>query len=165
MLEMKSDETGLASARYLLADTPQWDSEAGTLERISTRFSADSAEWVRESEKIDLDQAILEVAAASKLPAEHARTALLCSTAYSTAHTTEESPLEMSNPEPLYVEARPLLEMRANEAQAKQRAFELSMTLPDREARVIEDTGETIAIYRGGALYSPATGEQLTPAV
>lgn len=160
MLEMKLDEAGLASARFVLIEMPLCDREQNTVERIGTRLDAGSGRFLSEHSTSSLNQAIEEVAATSRLPKEHARAALL----YSTAHTGYESPFEMDNPEPVFIEAHPLLEMRAEEAQAKQRAYELSKVLSERQARVIESDGEVLAVYRNGALYSPETGEQLTPA-
>lgn len=160
MLEMHLDREGQGLARYMPADTPPYLGEEGTVDRIEGHLEEVAGDWTYSYEEIDLEQAVGEVMAYSGLGDNDARAALL----KSTAHTGYESPFEMDDPEPLYIEAHPLLETRANEAQAKQRALQLSRALPAGEARVMESDGEVIAVYKCGALYSPATGEQLTPA-
>lgn len=175
MLEMKLDESGLASARYLLVEMPLSDKEAKTVERVGTRFDAESGKFFSEHSESRFDQAVIEIAATTGLPKKHARTALLQSTAVQgtavqraalqdTAQAGTRLRPETQEPEPFYIDAHPPLESRENEAQAKQRAFELSKLLPRAEATVIGPDGEDIALYKGGALYSPQTGEQLTPA-
>ena len=170
MLEMKLDEAGLASARFLLIDVPLSEKEQNTVERIGTRLDADSGKWLTEKSESSLDQAIEEVAATSRLPRKHARTALVESIAVqqaalrSTAHSGVEPHPDVGETGPFYIVAHPLLEASANDARAKQRAYELSKLLPRAEAAVIAPDGEDIALYKSGALYNPATGEQLTPA-
>ena len=160
MLEMKLDEAGLASARYLLDQVASSEKEENTVERTGTRLDAGSGKWLTEKSESSLDQAIVEIAATSRLPEEHARTALL----ESTAHSGVEPHPDDEEPGPFYIDAHPLLERRANEPRAKQRAYELSKLLPHAQAAVISPDGEDIALYKSGALYSTATGEQLTPA-
>ena len=165
MLEMKLDDSGLASARYLLVEMPLSNREQNTVERVGTRFDADSGKFFSDHSDSSLGQAIMEVAATSRLPEKHARTALLESIDHQCSeHGGAASVSEAHEPGPFYVDAHPLLESRANEAQAKQRAYELSKLLPRAEAAVIGPDGEDIALYKGGALYSPLTGKQLTPA-
>lgn len=56
-----------------------------------------------------------------------------------------------------------LFEVLPNEARAAQRAYELSKQTPCETASVMDFRGELTRLYVDGALYSPRTGEQLTP--
>lgn len=161
MLQMNPGRDAIATAVYLCNDVPPYEGEAGTVEAIHTHFDAGLGAYTTEEYRVGLDEAAYEIAAFSGLTTASAREGLL----HSSVHTGHESPLQMSQAEPCHIEAGPLAEIRLEEAQAKQRAYELSRQLPGQKATVTDDRGVGLACYISGALYSADGERRLTPSI